>query len=98
MLTRPGFQPPLMRLRGYRGITVPGLTVDGRRVQGTREISRELDRLQPDPALVPADPTPYVEGRPVAALAREIWPDSGAEAPAVMPPEWLPERPRVPVA
>jgi glutathione S-transferase len=35
---------------------VPALKIDGRRVQGTRETSRELDRLQPDPPLFPADP------------------------------------------
>lgn len=36
--------------------TVPALKIDGRRVQGTREIARELDRLQPEPPLFPADP------------------------------------------
>jgi glutathione S-transferase len=36
--------------------TVPALKVDGRRVQGSREISRELDRLSPEPPLFPADP------------------------------------------
>jgi glutathione S-transferase len=32
------------------------MKVDGRRVQGSTVISRELDRLQPDPPLFPADP------------------------------------------
>jgi glutathione S-transferase len=36
--------------------TVPVLAIDGRRVQGSREISRELDRLRPDPRLFPDDP------------------------------------------
>jgi glutathione S-transferase len=36
--------------------TVPVLAIDGRRVQGSREISRELDRLCPDPRLFPDDP------------------------------------------
>lgn len=35
---------------------VPALTIDGRRVQGTLPIARELDRLQPEPPLLPADP------------------------------------------
>jgi glutathione S-transferase len=41
----------------FPGVTVPALQVDGRRVQGSREIARELDRLQPEPPLYPADPT-----------------------------------------
>lgn len=36
--------------------TVPAMKIDGRRVQGTGEIARELDRLRPEPPLVPADP------------------------------------------
>jgi len=36
--------------------TVPAITIDGRRVQGSREISRELERLRPDPPLFPSDP------------------------------------------
>jgi glutathione S-transferase len=45
----------VLRLAGFPGITVPALKIDGRRVQGSREIARELDRLQPEPALFPAD-------------------------------------------
>jgi glutathione S-transferase len=40
----------------FPGITVPALKIDGRRVQGSREIARELDRMQPEPPLFPADP------------------------------------------
>jgi glutathione S-transferase len=46
----------LVRLFGFKGDRVPAVKIDGRRVQGTRELSRELDRLQPEPALFPADP------------------------------------------
>jgi glutathione S-transferase len=52
----PGFHPPLLRLRRFRGGTVPALAIDGRRVQGSREISRALDEIQPDPPLFPSDP------------------------------------------
>lgn len=45
----------VLRVAGFPGITVPALKVDGRRVQGSREIARELDRLQPEPALFPAE-------------------------------------------
>jgi glutathione S-transferase len=42
--------------RGFVTMTVPALKVDGRRVQGSREISRALDELVRHPALFPADP------------------------------------------
>jgi glutathione S-transferase len=46
----------LRRLLGFPRNTVPALTIDGRRVQGSREIARELDRVQPAPPLLPGDP------------------------------------------
>ncbi|MGH2978014.1 MAG: glutathione S-transferase family protein [Solirubrobacterales bacterium] len=46
----------LMRAAGFAGNRVPALKVDGRKVQGSRSISRELDVLRPDPPLFPADP------------------------------------------
>jgi glutathione S-transferase len=45
----------VMRLR-FPGNRVPALVVDGRKVQGSRNISRELDAIAPDPPLFPADP------------------------------------------
>lgn len=45
-----------LRLAGFRGGTVPALKLDGRRIQGSREISRALDERWPDPPLFPADP------------------------------------------
>jgi glutathione S-transferase len=36
--------------------TVPAMTLDGRRVQGSREIARELERLRPEPPMLPSDP------------------------------------------
>jgi glutathione S-transferase len=44
------------RLYRFPGDRVPAIKFDGRRVQGSREISRELDRLKPDPPLFPSDP------------------------------------------
>ena len=46
----------LRRVLGFPRNTVPAITIDGRRVQGSREISCELDRLRPDPPLFPGDP------------------------------------------
>jgi glutathione S-transferase len=46
----------VLKAQRFGGITVPALKLDGKRVQGSMEIGRELDRLQPDPPLYPADP------------------------------------------
>ena len=51
-----GSQQLAMRAFGFRGGTVPGLKIDGERVQGSREISRALDEAVPDPPLFPAGP------------------------------------------
>jgi glutathione S-transferase len=45
-----------LRTVGFSGKTVPAVKIDGHKVQGSREISRELDRIQPEPPLFPADP------------------------------------------
>jgi glutathione S-transferase len=45
-----------LRLAGFRGGTVPALKLDGRRIQGSREIARALDEAWPEPPLVPSDP------------------------------------------
>lgn len=46
----------VLRVAGFPRITVPALKIDGERIQGSREISRALDRIKPDPPLFPADP------------------------------------------
>lgn len=46
----------VLRAVGFPGITVPALKIDGDKVQGSRPIARELDRLRPEPPLFPADP------------------------------------------
>jgi glutathione S-transferase len=50
----PGLHRVQVRAAGFRGATVPALRVDGRRVQGSLNISRELERIKPDPPLFPA--------------------------------------------
>jgi glutathione S-transferase len=64
----PGFQPLVVRLVGFRGITVPALRIDARRIQGSREISRFLDELVPAPPLFPAE-----SGRRTAVKEAERW-------------------------
>jgi glutathione S-transferase len=50
-----GAQRVLLRVNGFRRGTVPALKINGRRVQGSRAISRALDELQPEPPLFPPD-------------------------------------------
>ena len=45
-----------LRAVGFSGVTVPALKIEGAKVQGSRPIARELERLRPEPALFPADP------------------------------------------
>lgn len=46
----------VLRGLGFPRNTVPAIKIDGRKVQGTGEIARELDRIQPEPPLLPTDP------------------------------------------
>lgn len=46
----------VLRAVGFPGITVPALKIDGDKVQGSRQIARELERLRPAPPLFPTDP------------------------------------------
>ena len=57
--------------------TVPALRIDGERIQGSRSISRELDRLRPEPPLFPADPT-----RRASVEQAERFGDEELQAPA----------------
>lgn len=50
------FHRPILRGLRFPAKTVPAIVLDGRRIQGTKAIARELDSLQPDPPLLPADP------------------------------------------
>ena len=52
----PGLHPALLRTRGFRGGTVPAVKLDGRKVQGSRAISRALDEVESEPPLFPMDP------------------------------------------
>jgi glutathione S-transferase len=47
---------PVVKARGFPGRTVPALIwEDGRKIQGSRNISRFLDEERPDPPLFPVD-------------------------------------------
>jgi glutathione S-transferase len=46
----------VLRTVGFSGVTVPALKIGGDKIQGSRQIARELERLRPEPPLFPADP------------------------------------------
>jgi glutathione S-transferase len=46
----------VLRAVGFPGVTVPALKIEGDKVQGSRQVTRELERLRPEPPLFPADP------------------------------------------
>ena len=52
----PGVHRAALKALRFPALTVPAMKIDGRKVQGTRPIARELDSIQPDPPLFPADP------------------------------------------
>lgn len=51
------FTCPILRLRGFSRRTVPALRIDGRKIQGSREISVAPDAHTPEPRLFPRDET-----------------------------------------
>ena len=55
----PVFSRAMLKAQRFPGVTAPAMKVDGKRVQGSREIARELDRLRPEPPLFPGDPDHY---------------------------------------
>jgi glutathione S-transferase len=56
VILRRGVHATQLPALGFSGTTVPALEIDGHRVQRTREISRALDLIRPEPRLFPADP------------------------------------------
>lgn len=52
----PAIHAVVVRVAGFPGRTVPAMTLEGEKVQGSRTILRKLDELRPEPRLVPEDP------------------------------------------
>lgn len=58
----------VLKAMRFPGVTIPSLRIDGRKLTGSREISKALDEIRPDPPLFPADP----EQR-AAVEEAEVW-------------------------
>src|ERR671916_2418480 len=52
----PGLHGVVVRAKRFPAWTVPALEIDGRKVQGTLAITRELHRRAPEAGLFPIDP------------------------------------------
>ena len=65
----------VVRAAGFPSNTVPALKLDGQRIQGSIRIARELDRLRPEPPLLPGDAE-----RRAAVEAAEAWGDETLQA------------------
>ena len=82
----------ILKTQRFSGNTVPALKLDGRRVQRSMEIGRELDRIQPEPALYPADPELRAKVEAV-----EAWGDEFQEKPRRLS-WWAFKKDRAPMA
>lgn len=88
----PVISKAVLRALGFPGVTVPALKIGGERLQGSIEIARALDRLVPEPALLPADPA-----LSEAVLEAESWGESELQPPLRQIIWWLLKRDREPM-
>lgn len=72
----PGTHAAAIRALGFPRPTVPALKLDGRRVQGTREIARAIEAAQPEPPLFPADPEARHEVEEAERWGDEVFQDT----------------------
>ena len=56
----------------FPGYTAPSLAIGGRKITGSREISRELERIRPEPRLYPADPERRAKVEEVERWGEEV--------------------------
>jgi glutathione S-transferase len=66
----PVISKAVLKALRFPGATVPALRMNGRRIQGSTRIARELERLRPEPPLFPGDPE-----RRAAVEEAERWGD-----------------------
>jgi glutathione S-transferase len=69
----PALHRATMRARGFPGSTVPGLTIDGRRIHGSVAILEALDELQPEPPLYPREPADRAAVEEAVAWGEDVY-------------------------
>ena len=89
----PAIHKLVLRAQGFPGATAPALRIDDRKVQGSRQIARELDRVKPDPPLFPSDP-----GRRTEVEDAERWGDEVLQPKPRRLSWWAFKRDRSPLA
>lgn len=67
-----GVHRAVLRALGFPGATVPAITIDGAKIQGTTEIALALDALIPDKPLFPRDPERRREVEQAEAWGNEV--------------------------
>ncbi len=65
----------ILRVAGFEGVKVPAIRIDGRKIQGSRQIARALDQLVPEPALFPDDPEQRAKVEEAERWADEVLQD-----------------------
>ena len=89
----PAVHKGVVKAQRFPSTTVPALKIEGRRVQGSREIARALDEIKPDPPLFPADP-----GTRAKIEEAEAWGDEVLQSKARREAWWGLKRNRAPLA
>ena len=82
----------ILRLLGFPRNTVPAMKIEGVKVQGSREIADELDRVRPEPPLFPADPE-----RRAAVEEAERWGDEELQHPVRQVSLWSIKESKAPI-
>ena len=66
----------VLKAMRFPGITVPSLRIDGRKITGSREISKALEQIQPEPRLFPEDPAERVAVEDAERWGEEVLSDA----------------------
>lgn len=82
----------VLRALAFPGVKVPSLRIDGRKISGSREISKALEEVQPTPPLFPSDPAARTE-----VEAAERWGDEDLQEMARRIAWWTLRRDRAPL-
>jgi glutathione S-transferase len=82
----------IVRALGFPRNTIPAMKIDGEKVQGSRQIARELDRLRPDPPLFPSDPA-----KRAAVEEAERFGDEELQHPVRQPIWWALKKDKAPL-